>query len=175
MSVVAATIRALDGYTLANWGLAFTATASAAAALTGLLFVALSINLKQIMANPGLIARAIDVIIVLGAVLILSTLLLMPGQPNGATAIEIITTALAVSAIVAWIQLRTDRKALGISGFAFGMRVLGAHSGPVFLAVGAISLLAQTGGGLYWVVPALLAMISVSIVGAWVMLVEILR
>jgi hypothetical protein len=43
------------------------------------------------------------------------------------------------------------------------------------LAVGAVSLLVHSGGGLYWVVPALLAMIAVSIIGAWVMLIEILR
>ena len=165
----------LDGYTLGDWGLAFTATASAAAALTGLLFVALSINLKQIIANPGLIARAIEVLIVLSAALILSTLLLMPGQPNGAAAIEIVIIAVAVSTVTARIQIRTDRRALGISRLAFASRVLGAHTGPFFLVVGAISLVAQSGGGLYWVVPALLAMIIVSIIGAWVMLVEILR
>lgn len=165
----------MDGYSLGAWGLPFTATAGAAAALTGLLFVALSINLKQIVANPGLVARAIEVLVVLTAALILSTMLLMPSQPNSAAGIEIIATAIAVSAVVGWIQIRTDRKALGISGFAFAMRVVGAHTGPVFLAIGGVTLLAQAGGGLYWVVPALLAMIVVSIIGAWVMLVEILR
>ncbi len=165
----------MDGYSLGQWGLAFTATAGAAAALTGLLFVALSINLKQIVANPGLVARAIEVLVVLTAALILSTLLLMPGQLNSAAGIEIIITAIGVSAVAGWIHVRTDRKALGVSGFAFTMRVVGAHTGPIFLAIGGVSLLAQTGGGLYWVVPALLAMIVVSIIGAWVMLVEILR
>ena len=165
----------MDGYSLAAWGLAFTATTGAAAALTGLLFVALSINLKQIVANPGLIARAIEVLVVLTAALILSTLLLMPGQTSGAAGVEIIAVAIAVSAVAGWIQIRTDRKALGVSGFGFAMRVVGAHSGPVFLAIGGVSLLAQNGGGLYWVVPALLAMIVVSIIGAWVMLVAILR
>ena len=165
----------MDGYSPGEWGLAFTATAGAAAALTGLLFVALSINLKQIVANPGLVARAIEVLIVLTAALLLSTLLLMPGQPSGAAAIEIIAVAIAVSAVTGRIHIRTDRKALGVSGFAFAMRVVGAHTGPLFLLVGGVSLLAGSGGGLYWVVPALLAMIVVSIIGAWVMLVEILR
>jgi len=165
----------LDGYSLGAWGLAFTATAGASAALTGLLFVALSINLQQIIASPGLVARAIEVLVVLTAALVLSTMLLMPGQPNGAAGAEIIAIAIAVSAVAAWIQIRTDRKALGISGFAFAMRVVGAHTGPVFLAIGGVSFLAQNGGGLYWVVPALLAMIVDSIIGAWVMLVAILR
>ena len=165
----------MDAYSPASWGLAFSATASAAAALTGLLFVALSINLKQIVANPGLVARAIEVLVVLSAALILSTLLLMPGQPIGVSAIEMIVIAVATSVVTGRIQMRTDRKALGLSRRAFMSRAVGAHTGPVFLLVGAVSLLTQTGGGLYWVVPALLAMISVSIIGAWVMLVEILR
>jgi len=165
----------VDGYSIAEWGLAFTATASAAAALTGLLFVAISINLKLIVSNPGLIARAIEVLVLLTAALAVSTLLLMPGQPNAVAAAEILTIAVTVSAALAVIQLRTNRKALPISDLAFAMRVAGAHSGPVFLAIGAISLIAQTGGGLYWVVPAILAMMVTSIIGAWVMLVEILR
>jgi hypothetical protein len=117
----------------------------------------------------------VEVLIVLSAVLILSTLLLMPAQPSVQAAIEIIIAAVAVSAVVARIQLATDRKALGISGFSFTMRVVGAHAGPLFLVIGAVTLLLGSGGGFYWVIPALLAMISVSIVGAWVMLVEILR
>jgi hypothetical protein len=165
----------LDGYSPANWGLAFTATAGASAALTGLLFVALSINLNQIVSSPGLVARAVEVLIVLSAALILSTLLLMPGQPNTVAAIETIAIAVAVSAAITPLQIRTDRKALGISGLAFASRVVGGHIGPVLLVIGAVSLLAQTGGGLYWIIPALLAMIVVAIIGAWVMLVEIVR
>lgn len=165
----------LDGYSVDQWGLAFTATAGAAAALTGLLFVALSINLKQIVANPGLVARAIEVLVLLAAALILSTLLLMPGEPTVAAAIEIIALAVATSVAVGSIQIRTDRRALRVSATQFASRAVGSHSGPLFLVIGAISLLAQSGGGLYWVVPALLAEIIAAIIGAWVLLVEILR
>jgi hypothetical protein len=165
----------LDGYSIGAWGLAFTATASASAALTGLLFVALSINLKQIVESPGLTARAIEALVLVTSVLIISTLLLMPGQPGQVVATEIILLAIALSTTVGAIQLRTNRKALGVTGLQFGMRVLGAHAGPVLMVVGAISLVAQTGGGLYWVVPALVATMVASIIGAWVMLVEIVR
>jgi hypothetical protein len=124
-------------------GLAFTATAGAAAARTGLLFVALSINLRQIIANPGLLGRAVEVLIVLSAALIFSVLLLMPGQPNGAAAIETGITAVAVFAVTARIQIRPDRGALGISGLGFAARVIGAHTRPFFLLVGAWIMLVE--------------------------------
>jgi len=53
--------------------------------------------------------------------------------------------------------------------------VVGGHSRPVFMVVAGISLSTQTAGGLYWVVPALLAVIVAAVIGVWVMLVEILR
>jgi len=64
---------------------------------------------------------------------------------------------------------------LGVTRSNFATRVLGAQSGPIFLIVGAVSLLAQNGGGLYWIVPALLAAMVAAIAGAWVLLVEIQR
>lgn len=172
---MAVTIRGLDGYSLANWGLALTAMASAAAALTGLLFVALSINLQRIVASRFLINRAIEVLVLLVAALILSTLLLMPGQRKGAAAIEILALAISTSFVVGAIQIRADRSELGLTRSRFGFRIFVAHAGPFFLLVGGLSLMAQTGGGLYWVVPALLAEVIAAIVGAWVLLVEIVR
>ncbi len=55
------------------------------------------------------------------------------------------------------------------------MRVVGGQLGPIFLIVGGVSLLAQRGGGLYWVVPALVAAMVTAIIGAWVVLVEAAR
>ncbi|HEV2140037.1 MAG TPA: hypothetical protein VGT01_02500 [Candidatus Dormibacteraeota bacterium] len=165
----------MDAYSTTNWGLAFTATAGASAALTGLIFVALSINLKQVVATPGLVARAIEVIVLLTSALIISTLLLMPGQTVDADATEVLTVAIAVGVTLLVIHVRTDRKALGIGRFQFGMRIVGSQMGPVFLLIGGVSLFVQNGGGLYWVAPALLAAMVAAIIGAWVLLVEIVR
>jgi modulator of FtsH protease len=57
----------------------------------------------------------------------------------------------------------------------FTMRVIGDHLGPLLLIAGGISLVVGDGGGLYWVVPGLVAAMIAAIVGAWVMLVEIVR
>jgi hypothetical protein len=43
------------------------------------------------------------------------------------------------------------------------------------LILAAVTLLAQAGGGLYWLVPSVLAAITFGLINAWVLLVEILR
>jgi hypothetical protein len=43
------------------------------------------------------------------------------------------------------------------------------------LIVGAVSLLAQSGGGLYWIVGGIVGALLCASVNAWVLLVEILR
>lgn len=165
----------MDGYTLDSWTAAFTAVASSSAALTGLLFVALSINLDKVIKGPGLVARAVEVLLLLVAVLIIATLLLMPGQGVGGAAIEILVIAIATSSLLGYIHIRAPRHALGVSGANFVLRVVGDHMGPLFLVIGAVTLLIGNGGGLYWVVPALIAAMVAAIIGAWVMLVEIVR
>jgi len=42
------------------------------------------------------------------------------------------------------------------------------------IAAGA-TLLARSGGGLYWLVPALILLLGVEVMNAWVLLIEILR
>lgn len=165
----------MDAYSTTNWAPAFTAIAGSSAALTGLLFVALSINLKQVIAGPGLVGRAIEVLILLTTVLIVSTLLLMPAQPAGAVASEVLSVAILADVLLTYIHVRAPRRLLQVTAPLFAMRVLGAQIGPIFLIIGGVSLLAQNGGGLYWIVPAMVASMIAAIVGAWVMLVEIVR
>jgi hypothetical protein len=58
----------------------FLAVAGASAALAGLLFVALSINLERILKGRGLPGRAGEAIILLLTVLVVCTFGLVPGQ-----------------------------------------------------------------------------------------------
>ena len=165
----------MDAYSPDSWTGAFTAVASSSAALTGLLFVALSINLDRVIKGPGLVARAVEVLLLLVAVLVIATLLLMPGQGVQAAAIEIIVVAILMSSFLGYIHIRAPRHALGVSRTNFAFRVMGDHMGPLFLVVGAVTLFTGSGGGLYWVVPALIAAMVAAIIGAWVLLVEIVR
>jgi hypothetical protein len=48
-------------------------------------------------------------------------------------------------------------------------------AGTVPLIVGGASVLAQTGGGLYWTVSGMILAIAGGVLNAWVLMVEILR
>lgn len=159
----------MDAYSTTSWAAVFAATAGASAALTGLLFVALSINLSHVLQGPGWIGRAVEVLVLLTAAMILSILLLMPDQGAPTLAAEVLSVAALVIVVLAYIHIRAQHRRL------FVMRVFGGQLGPVFLIVGGVSLAAQNGGGLYWVVPALLASMVAAIIGAWVVLVEAAR
>lgn len=119
----------MDAYSTANWGLVLSTTANAAAALTGLLFVALSINLGHVIKGEGLVARAVEVFVLLTAMLIVSVLLLMPGQQIGGSAIETLAIGIAMVLVLGYIHVRAPRAALHVSGPMFAMRVAGAQLG----------------------------------------------
>jgi len=166
----------MDAYSASAWAPAFTAIAGSSAALTGLLFVAISINLSQILKVPLLVPRAMEVLVLLTAVLVLSTLLLMPGMTATGLGVEVLSIALTAEGLVTVIQVRSAHGLTDVvTPGGFAVLVLGGQGGLILLLVGGVSLLAQGGGGLYWVVPGMaFAMVS-AIIGAWVLLVEILR
>ncbi len=159
-------------YDPSQWSDLFVAAAGASAALAGLLFVAVSINLDRIIGEEGLPERALEAVLMLVAVLVVSIIGLIPGQSRGAFGAELFVTA-------------------GILGFAVlrPIRVRPAHAprnyllgrwalrlgGTVPLIVGAGSVMNGNGGGLYWVVAGIVFAILAAIANAWVLLVEILR
>src|SRR5262249_39665467 len=107
--------RRVDAYSTANWAPVFSAIASASAALTGLLFVALSINLSQVLKGQGLVARAIEVLILLTSSLLVSTLSLMPGQGPQSVAIEILSIATLLVRTIPSIHLPAPPRLLALT------------------------------------------------------------
>ena len=94
-----------------EWNDFFTTSAGAAAALVGLIFVGVSINLEMIMANPryGLAGRTLEVFVMLVAVLIITSLLLMPAQGT-VVGLEVLVIGIANWAAIVAIQLLQLRK-----------------------------------------------------------------
>ena len=65
---------------MSGWESFFVAQVGASAAVAGLVFVGVSINLDKILKYAGLPGRAQEALIVLMLVLVVSSLMLVPGQ-----------------------------------------------------------------------------------------------
>jgi len=160
-------------YTPTDWHDLYVATASATAALTGLLFVAVSLNIERILNFEGLPERAMQTLVMLLTPLIVSIAGLIPGQSKTALGVELLV--LGVGSTCAIVQTLRRTIPAGRNYQRAGFHLLITLPASVPLVVGGASLLAGRGGGLYWIVAAIAWAILGASVNAWVLLVEILR
>ena len=163
----------MTAYAPVEWHDFFLGSAGASAALTGLLFVAISINLEQILKFPNLPSRAAGTLGILVATLVVSTFGLAPGQSTRVFGVEIAAAGLVIAVQAVWGSLGTshvgDRPTWRIE------RLVTLLLPGLALVIGGISLLARSGGGLYWVLAAVVLAFVVTAINAWVLLVEVLR
>jgi hypothetical protein len=162
-------------YVASSWTSFGTATATAAAALAGLLFIAVSINLRQILAVAGLPSRAALTLILFATPLVAALLVIVPGQARAALAFELMATGLVIGAWELYIDLTAKRDKEDTLGRRMLGRIFPAVTSCGCLVIAGATLLAQAGGGLYWLVPSVLAAILFGLINVWVLLVEILR
>jgi hypothetical protein len=163
-------------YDPSEWTDLFVAAAGASAALAGLVFVAVSINLDRILGEAGLPDRALETLLLLVAVLLVSIVSLIPGQSGGALGAELLLLSLTIFVVIA----RMPTIATGTANFTpppswvwarWGLRLFGT----VPFVIGGASILLEAGGGLYWIVAGIVFALVGAISNAWVLLVEILR
>jgi hypothetical protein len=160
---------------VSEWDNFFTAQVGASAALLGLLFVSISINLTRILSLPTLPGRAFGALMVLLVVLIVSSLLLVPQQPMALIGAEIL-----VIGAIAWVGIaRIDMGVLNSAGpdhkqRVRGLIVLNQASLILYMACGIVTL--SVGKvGLYLLVPAIIASFVKAALDAWVLMIEINR
>ena len=164
----------MTAYVAEPWSDLYVAMAGAAAALLGLLFVAVSINLEQVLNLASLPLRAGETLGVLVVLLTTAVLVLVPGQTRSALGLELAATGLLLVAIDGWLRIR-QRRPRDVPAHTVVVPVVIVALTGLPLVVAGVTLLAGAGGGLYWTVPALLAGFAGAVVNAWVLLVEILR
>jgi len=158
----------------AAWSSFFGAEAGAAAALAGLVFVAVSINLERILEFPQLPLRVFEALITLLSVLVVATFALAPWQPAYAYGLEIGGTGAAVWAAKTWSLLRSGsprpsgrRRRLA--------RLVVNQSAPLPFVIGGALLAAGNAAGLYWVLAGTLLSFMAGMFDGWVLLIEIKR
>ncbi len=163
-----------------EWHDFFLAAAGAAAVLAGLVFVGVSINLDMIMSNPtyGLAGRALEALVLLVAVLIVTILLLVPAQGMVLAGAEVVTVGLVDwAAIVAIqvLQLRNWHSLEASLRWHFVPRVVLGQIATLPLLAAGIAVLSWGVSGLYLLVVGVILSFLVAVGDAWILLVEIHR
>lgn len=160
---------------MTSWDNFFVAQVGASAALAGLLFVGISINMAKIVATPSLPDRALQALALLFGILLVASVLLVPGQAVVNVGYEVGALGVALFAVTLRISVRSlggvparyRRWHVGETGVV-GIAVL------LYPAAGAVMVAAGTVGN-YLVVPAFLVSFVIAIIDSWVLLVEINR
>jgi hypothetical protein len=158
-----------------DWSTFFAAQLGASAALAGLVFVGISINMTKIVAYPHLANRALQALAILVTILLVSSLLLVPGQSAAELGVELLILGAAGSAIVANISVKSLRAVEKEHRSATVFESLLGQLAMIFYVLAGIVLLTLGSEGIYLVVPGFLISFVNAIEDAWVLLVEINR
>ena len=167
-------------YAPGTWETFAAANAGAAAALAGLVFVGVSINVAEIVASKRLVGRGLEAFSLLTMVLLVSVLLLVPDISTTGLGIGLLVIGVLVeftvvrqaARTVPWLCGEADPNTPPGSDF---IRVLLGQAAALPVLIAGVTLIAESGGGIYWLVGALIFAYVAALLNAWVLLVEIRR
>ena len=164
----------MTAYDAREWTDFLVACAGGSAALAGLVFVAVSINVDRILQLPGLPERALATVLLLLSVVLTSLIGLIPGRSSTALAVEWLGVGLVFLALIFALTRRSTAGHELRRQYALSRSLLAAL-GTVPVLLGAVSLLAEAGGGICWVAVGVLLATAGPVANAWMLLIEILR
>ena len=144
------------------------AIAGVAGALTGLLFVAVSVRSSTLSTSPNLRFRAAQTLVLFTTATVAAIALVAP-KPDVPLGLELLGCAV-ISAIL---MLLLDRRAgHGIEERAtrFVERFSPNFATSILLAIAGATFLAKAGGGLYWLLPTVAPTPLGGLVSAWLFL-----
>jgi hypothetical protein len=152
-----------------QWHDYFMTVGGGAAALTGLVFVAMTLHLDEIINNPVHRHRARTILAGLTAVFIRCALVLMGGQDAQAVAVELIVVLVVVETIL----YRSIRLAAQAADNAVLLRAIGSFACLVVEQLGAVVLFFGFSWGLYVVGFGMMSSFIFMVTGAWLLLVGV--
>jgi hypothetical protein len=159
------------GYTTAMWLGFGEALAAVAGALTGLLFVALSVKGNVVAASRALSSRAAETLALFMTSVLIAVLLVAP-QPPAALGWELLALAVVSGTVLFILDRRAGHAAdPGVARYIekFSPNTITA----VLVGVAGLTFLLKAGGGLYWLIPAAVASLLGGVVNAWLFLVKV--
>jgi hypothetical protein len=160
----------------ADWANFFMAQCGAAAALIGLLFVALSINLERIVASPYLVDRVGEAVLVFFGLLGFSIFGLVPHQSVTVFGMETLGAGIVIWIMTTSLQVRGVRTHPPQATVQYMVqRFVQMQSATLSTVVAGVLLTLGHDAGFFWLVPATIAAYLAGIGNAWVLTVEILR
>jgi hypothetical protein len=158
-----------------EWHDFFVATAGASAALTGLIFVGVSINLNRILSVPALPARASISMILLLTILIVTILLLAPYESIKVAGTEVLVIGLVVWGGVILTDIRIRRNKEKQFKSLYTLNIIMNQVAILPYIISGISLMRGDLNGLYWLLAAMVFSFIKASLDAWVLLIEINR
>lgn len=151
------------------WHDYFVMVGGGSAALTGLVFVAMTLHLEEITRNPVHRHRARTILTGLTAVFIRCALVLMGGQNGQAVAVELIVVLLVVEVIL----YNSIRQAARNADPSVLWRTIGSFACLVVEQAGAVILFSGNAWGLYLVGLGMMSSFVFMVSGAWLLLVGV--
>ena len=142
-------------------------------ALTGLLFVAVSVKSDVLSASRSLSSRAAQTL-VLFMTSVLTALVLIAPQPPAALGSELLAVAVVSCAVLLILDRRAGHgSAHGVARYIerFSPNTITA----VLVGVAGLTFLFKAGGGLYWLIPAAVASLLGGVINAWLFLIKVTR
>jgi len=160
------------------WHDFFVTIAQVGATLTGLLFIGLTISLNHMLQGSGYLNRAFTALFLQFETLVIGLWGLLPGQPMFMFGLELIVTGLVFLAGIRVFahNFREDENSavLGSKGPRM-VRATLSYIATLFPVICGAFLIFNRAGALYWLMPAEIACLYLSIGNAWVFAVEIPR
>jgi hypothetical protein len=156
-----------------DWVAFATVAGAAAASLTGLLFVAVSIRIDVIGPSPELRNRSAQTLLLFGTVMVISIVLAIPGQAHGPLGAELIALGVMAGAGMLALNRRAQSGAESPGAHAVGhvLDVIAPNAvTSVLVLVSGALVAAGVHAGLYVLVVPVIAALVGGVVSAWLLL-----
>ena len=164
-----------NGFEIGLWHDYFLATGGIGAALAGLVFVAFSINLRSILMTPGVTGRGAEALVLLLGLPLVAIVALWPSDAHGRIGIAIAIVGVALWLEVTGIAVVAARGPRSVTGARLGLRIALGQLGTVPTILAGVSFVTEVGFGLDFLLISAIFGVVGGLIGAWVLLVEILR